>query len=294
MVSLRLVPPPRRTPPKPKYTEDRLIPGAFEGETVTRRRAMSLAVHAGGGIAVAAFTLPALGFAVGSAAVRAAAGRLGGRRRAGRLPGRHVHPEGHHDRAGHRRGRQDHRLHPRLQRGHRRRRRTRTSRAAATSSRCPRAACTSAARCASSQRLGALHLPVPRRRLRLHGQGRRRPAGAPARPLLHARAQAARSRSGRATRSTPSSSASRATAIRRRTLDGIGQYLYPGALLDAQDGLGDAEAAAATPPAAALPRPKRPGEAREGQAARPGQGGRDPRGRLDRRAHLAVRAPCGG
>jgi menaquinol-cytochrome c reductase iron-sulfur subunit len=61
------VPPPRRTPPKPKYTEDRLIPGAFEGETVTRRRAMSLAVHGGGGIAVAAFTLPALGFAIGSA-----------------------------------------------------------------------------------------------------------------------------------------------------------------------------------------------------------------------------------
>jgi menaquinol-cytochrome c reductase iron-sulfur subunit len=61
------VPAPRRTPPQSKYTSDRLIPGAFEGETVTRRRAMSLAVHAGGGIAVAAFTLPALGFAVGSA-----------------------------------------------------------------------------------------------------------------------------------------------------------------------------------------------------------------------------------
>jgi menaquinol-cytochrome c reductase iron-sulfur subunit len=43
------------------------MPGSFEGETVTRRRAMSLAVHAGGGIAVATFTLPALGFAVGSA-----------------------------------------------------------------------------------------------------------------------------------------------------------------------------------------------------------------------------------
>jgi len=61
------VPAPRRTPPKPKYTSDRLIPGAFEGETVTRRRAMSLAVHAGGGIAVATFALPALGFAIGSA-----------------------------------------------------------------------------------------------------------------------------------------------------------------------------------------------------------------------------------
>jgi len=61
------VPQPRRTPPKSKYTSDRQIPGSFEGETVTRRRAISLAVHAGGGIAVAAFTLPALGFAIGSA-----------------------------------------------------------------------------------------------------------------------------------------------------------------------------------------------------------------------------------
>jgi menaquinol-cytochrome c reductase iron-sulfur subunit len=60
------VPQPRRTP-KPKYTADRLIPGAFEGETVTRRRAIGLAVQVGGGVAVATFTLPALGFAIGSA-----------------------------------------------------------------------------------------------------------------------------------------------------------------------------------------------------------------------------------
>jgi Rieske Fe-S protein len=43
------------------------MPGAFEGETVTRRRAMSLAVHGGGAIAVMTFALPALGFAIGSA-----------------------------------------------------------------------------------------------------------------------------------------------------------------------------------------------------------------------------------
>jgi menaquinol-cytochrome c reductase iron-sulfur subunit len=61
------VPTSRRRPPKSKYTEERLIPGAFEGETVTRRRAMGLAVQVGGGIAVLTFTLPALGFAVGSA-----------------------------------------------------------------------------------------------------------------------------------------------------------------------------------------------------------------------------------
>jgi menaquinol-cytochrome c reductase iron-sulfur subunit len=40
------------------------MPGAFEGETVTRRRLMGLTVQAAGGITVAAFTLPALGFAL--------------------------------------------------------------------------------------------------------------------------------------------------------------------------------------------------------------------------------------
>jgi Rieske Fe-S protein len=55
----------RRRPPKSKYTEDRLLPGAFEGETVTRRRFMTAVTHGAGGIAAAAFTLPALGFALG-------------------------------------------------------------------------------------------------------------------------------------------------------------------------------------------------------------------------------------
>ena len=36
--------------PKSKYTVDRKIPGAFEGETVTRRRAMVVAGQAAGGI----------------------------------------------------------------------------------------------------------------------------------------------------------------------------------------------------------------------------------------------------
>jgi menaquinol-cytochrome c reductase iron-sulfur subunit len=61
------VPQPRRTPPKSKYTADRLIPGAFEGETVTRRRFMWATMHGAGAIAVSAFTLPALGFALGTA-----------------------------------------------------------------------------------------------------------------------------------------------------------------------------------------------------------------------------------
>jgi menaquinol-cytochrome c reductase iron-sulfur subunit len=41
------------------------MPGAFEGETVTRRRFMTVSVHTMGGVAAAAFTLPALGFALG-------------------------------------------------------------------------------------------------------------------------------------------------------------------------------------------------------------------------------------
>ena len=50
---------------KSKYTADRGIPGAFEGETVTRRRFMIGTAHAAGAIATSAFLLPALGFALG-------------------------------------------------------------------------------------------------------------------------------------------------------------------------------------------------------------------------------------
>jgi menaquinol-cytochrome c reductase iron-sulfur subunit len=50
---------------KSKYTADRMIPGAFEGETITRRRFMTGTANAAGIIAAASFTLPALGFALG-------------------------------------------------------------------------------------------------------------------------------------------------------------------------------------------------------------------------------------
>jgi menaquinol-cytochrome c reductase iron-sulfur subunit len=50
---------------KSPYTADRGIPGAFEGETVTRRTLMTGGALAVGGIASAAFGLPALGFALG-------------------------------------------------------------------------------------------------------------------------------------------------------------------------------------------------------------------------------------
>ncbi len=50
---------------KSKYTADRQIPGAFEGETVTRRRFMTGTVHTAGAVATAAIVLPAAGFALG-------------------------------------------------------------------------------------------------------------------------------------------------------------------------------------------------------------------------------------
>src|SRR5256885_11433995 len=50
---------------KSKYTSERGIPGAFEGETVTRRRFMTGTTHAAGAVAASAFLLPAIGFALG-------------------------------------------------------------------------------------------------------------------------------------------------------------------------------------------------------------------------------------
>jgi menaquinol-cytochrome c reductase iron-sulfur subunit len=57
--------PDRHKQAKSKYTADRGMPGAFEGETVNRRRFMTMSAHTAGGVAAAAFTLPALGFALG-------------------------------------------------------------------------------------------------------------------------------------------------------------------------------------------------------------------------------------
>jgi Rieske Fe-S protein len=54
---------PRQT--KSKYTADRGMPGAFEGETVTRRRFMTGITHGAGAVAAGAFALPAIGFAIG-------------------------------------------------------------------------------------------------------------------------------------------------------------------------------------------------------------------------------------
>jgi menaquinol-cytochrome c reductase iron-sulfur subunit len=48
-----------------KYTSDRGIPGAFEGETVSRRRFMGVTVQTAGIVAASAFLLPSVGFALG-------------------------------------------------------------------------------------------------------------------------------------------------------------------------------------------------------------------------------------
>ncbi len=50
---------------KPKTTAEAQIPGAFEGETVTRRRFMTGTVHGAGAIAAASFTLPAVAVSLG-------------------------------------------------------------------------------------------------------------------------------------------------------------------------------------------------------------------------------------
>ena len=57
--------PDRHLKSKSKYTAGRQYPGAFEGETVTRRRLMTGTAHVAGAVAVSAIALPALGFALG-------------------------------------------------------------------------------------------------------------------------------------------------------------------------------------------------------------------------------------
>jgi len=57
--------PDRREKTKSPYTADRHVPGSFEGETVSRRKFMVRSVHTFGGMATAAFALPAVAFALG-------------------------------------------------------------------------------------------------------------------------------------------------------------------------------------------------------------------------------------
>jgi len=56
---------PKKFDEQSRYTEGRGIAGAFEGETITRRRLMEGTALAAGGVATMAFLLPGLGFALG-------------------------------------------------------------------------------------------------------------------------------------------------------------------------------------------------------------------------------------
>ena len=165
------------------------IPGAFEGETVTRRRFM-IAHRARRRRRRRArrSCCPALGFAAGSAVFERPPVHWKPVGAAGRLPGRQLPAA----------------------RDHRRRRASarsarppstcaRTTRAIDGPTRDPATASRSSRSPRRCMHLGcpvrwtsgrrALHLPVPRRRLRLPGKRHRRSAGAPARPLLHPHAQ---------------------------------------------------------------------------------------------------------
>ena len=79
----------------------------------------------------------------------------------------------------------------------------------------------------------ALHLPVPRRRLRLRGQV---DGGPPVRPLdrFYTRVRNGQRRDRPALLGQQRARALPAPRSRRRPLDGIGQYLYPRPLLDTQ------------------------------------------------------------
>ncbi len=115
------------------------MPGAFEGETVTRRRFMEAVTHGAGGIAAAAFTLPALGFAIGP---------LFSREPFNWQPigypddfTKNLRDQGDHDRPGDRRRRQHDRLRAPARPGDRHQRSNQYNQFVALSSRCMHLGC---------------------------------------------------------------------------------------------------------------------------------------------------------
>ena len=282
-----------RKEPKSKYTLDRGMPGAFEGETVTRRRLMTLTAHGAGAHRRRRLRAAGARLRRRLGAVRPPAGRRGSRSAPPEdFPDDTYIPRVITDVAGHRPGRQDDDLRPRAQPRDRPRRRTRPATTSSSSPSRP-AACTSAAPCATS---------TPRKRFvcPCHGgvydftrQGRRRPAGPPARPLLHPRPQ----RPGR----------DRPALLRQQRVPplpvlprpGAGPRRHrpvplPGPLLHAQADRQTMKLPLPPLPSALQPKPKRPGEAERvkplDQVKEAGIADR----RLDRRAHVAVRAARAG
>ena len=195
------------------------MPGAFEGETVTRRGLMTGGALAAGGIASAAFALPALGFALGPILEDNEPREVAGRRSRDRLqPGHlrlkvmtlvadvgeagkttvYIRKATEEDRSPSDGDRHDpavrRDLHP-----------------------------LRAPRLPGPLRAGVreVHLPVPRRRLRQGRQRRRRPARPSARPLLHKGRERPRARGQALLRRIRSSSDSR-RATRRTTSTACG------------------------------------------------------------------------
>ena len=207
-----------------KYTADRGMPGAFEGETVTRRRFMEVVTHGAGGIAAAALHAAGAGLRA-RPDLQARAVRVADHRHARRLHRADLRDQGADDRRGHRRGRQVDRLRAQARPADRHRAADQVQRLRAQLSRSPRAACTSAARSATS----------------------RPPSASSARATAASTTSAARSpaarRCARSTASTRSehdgyvyigprySVNSELERFSPRDpgepLDGIGQYLYP-------------------------------------------------------------------
>ena len=112
----------------------------------------------------------------------------------------------------------------------------------------------------------ALHLPVPRRRLRLQRRGRRRSAGAPARPLLHPHAQRpGRGRAALLGQLRPSS-ASRASAIRASRSTASASTSTPGA--SRRRRTHETADASQAPGPEALPGQARPARARPRRSSR--------------------------
>ena len=279
--------------PSRKYTADRNIPGAFEGETVTRRRFMVGTAHAAGAVAALGFMLPGaraspLGpplFERPEIRWRPSAPPTTSRRHL-RAEGRSRSSQG----VGEigkttvyvRRCNPD--IDDRAAERSRRRAVRRDLHAAACTWAAPSA--TSTPRSASSARATAAST-TSRARSPAARRSARSTASTPA-------CATASSRSARATRSTASSSASRLP----RSRAGPGRHRpvpVPRPLLD-PEAVGTTCQAPSSPPRRSRRRSSRrrdaPGRRQAAQAARAGQGGRDLRRRLGRRAHVAVRRPA--
>ena len=275
------------------------MPGAFEGETVTRRRFMNVTAQAAGGIAVAAFALPGARLRGRLGALRPPAGRVGGRSaRARRLPDGHVHPaRDHRGRAASARSARPRSTCASATRRSTRRRTRQMPERAASSSRSPRAACTSAARCATSTPPQRFVCPCHGGVYDFQGQV---DGGPPVRPLDRFYTRVRNGQVEVGPRYSVNSEFQPLPVLprsRRSTSTASASTSIPGRFSDAQaEQLGMPHHKLPLPrfPAALQPKPKRPGEDEQVKPLDQAKEAGIARGRLGRRAHLAVgRRPLG-